>query len=102
MLFRCFGKLEGREMRFHCANGLVVQRILRTLKEALLQKCALLAAMLLHPQHKPGVVKLVQWKSHLQKTKNTSKLPKISLQCQYEYGKDWNFTLNDVGEGGKQ
>jgi len=55
VLFQGFGKLEGCEMRFHCANGLMVLRILRTLEEALIQKCALLAAMLHHIWYKPGM-----------------------------------------------
>jgi len=36
-----------REVRFHCANGLVVLSICAPLEEHSLQKCALLAAMLL-------------------------------------------------------
>jgi len=42
------------------------------------KKCALLASMLLfslmflYTYYKPGMGKLVQWKRHLQKTKNTS------------------------------
>jgi len=68
-------------MRFHCANGLVVLRICALLEGALValfQKMrfvgsnASFSLMLLYTWYKPGVGTLVQWKSRLQKIKNTS------------------------------
>jgi len=62
-------------MRF-CANGLVVLHICATLEGSLIDKVRFIGSiafslMLLYT-YKPGVCKLVQWKSHLWKTKNTS------------------------------
>jgi len=68
-------------MRFHCSNGLVVLHICAPLEGALvalLQKMrfvgsnASFSLMLLYTWYKPGVGTLVQWKSRLQKIKNTS------------------------------
>jgi len=76
-----------REMRFHCANSLVVLRICAPLEEYWLQKMrfvgsnASFSLMFLYTQYKPGVGKLVQWKSHLQKIKNTSEPRATKLVC---------------------
>ena len=86
MLFQCFGMLQVREMRFHCANGLVVLRICAPLEEHWLQKLRFVgsnASFSLMFLYTRGVSKLVQWKSHLQKTKNTSEQQKqfvVSIQ----------------------
>jgi len=62
-------------MRF-CANGLVVLRM-RAPSEGTRKQMRFIGSnpfslILLYTQYKPRVGKLVQWKSHLQKTKNTS------------------------------
>ena len=70
--------LQVRGMRFHCADGLVVLRICAPLEEHWLQEMrfvgsnASFSLMLLYTWYKPGVGTLVQWKSRLQKIKNTS------------------------------
>jgi len=96
--------LQVREMRFHCANGLVLLRICAPSEGALvalLQKMSLVGSsasfsfLLLYSQHKPGVGKLVQLKSHLQKIKNTSE-SQNQLLCQYKYGKECKFYIKSV------
>jgi len=67
--------LQVREMRFHCSNGLEVLRICAPLEGALVAKTALCwqqCFFLLMFLYTLGVDKLVQWKSHLQKIKNTN------------------------------
>jgi len=59
--------LQVREMRFRCANGPVVLRISASLEGTLVAKNALCWQRCLLTYNKPGVGKLVQWKSHLQK-----------------------------------
>jgi len=47
LFFQCFGMLQVRRVRFHCANGLVVLRSCALERSINCKKCALLAAMLL-------------------------------------------------------
>jgi len=77
VLLQCFGMLQVREVRFNCVNSLVVLRICAPSMEHWLQKMRFVGSnafslTLLYTQYKPGLGKLVQWKSHLQKIKNTS------------------------------
>jgi len=67
-----------RKMRFHCANGLLVLRICALLEAALVAKNAfcwqqcLFLLTFFYIYYKSSMGKLVQQKSHLQKTKSTS------------------------------
>ena len=92
-------------MRFHCANGLVVLRICAPLEGAFRGRscCIVVENALCWQQcfffthaslliNKPGVGKVVKWKSHLQKMKNTSE-SQNQLLCQYKYRKECKFYI---------
>jgi len=79
-----------REMRFNCANDLVVLRICAGSIGC--KKCALLAAVLLTHNINQGCANVFNIRVICRKPKTPKNL-KTSLWGQYKYDREWKFYI---------